>query len=243
MGLGSSSIKRLKFHLKEGESSSIAYDNEGQAHKMPFTLKLKDFHMEQFDPHILLVGKKDGKIKERIRTKSTLKKGAVFTVGSWIFTIETYYKYSMFQEDKFVPISHFGDTPSALIIGINKNTGQTKKGWITTGSSIIKPRFLEIGNEKLTLSTQKPKNFQSDIEIAQPNTPKKHYKLLVNHPLSIKDWKIYQYGYDETMGRWSNLSTIEAVKDPMINVVYAGLFMLLFGSLYFIFGRERKNRQ
>jgi len=53
----------------------------------------------------------------------------------------------------------------------------------------------------------------------------------VNNPYKFKGWTIYQSGYDEQMGKWSEISIIRLVRDPWLPVVYTGIFMLLAGAL------------
>ena len=37
--------------------------------------------------------------------------------------------------------------------------------------------------------------------------------------------------YDESMGRWSESSTFELVKDPWLPAVYVGVYLLLAGAI------------
>ena len=43
------------------------------------------------------------------------------------------------------------------------------------------------------------------------------------------------------MGKWSNLSVFELVKDPWLPVVYIGIFMLLFGAVGMFLTASRKK--
>ena len=66
--------------------------------------------------------------------------------------------------------------------------------------------------------------------------------LEVNKPYKYQGWKLYQLSYDDTMGKWSNLSVIEAVRDPWLPLVYTGILLLLAGAAYlFWIGREIKE--
>lgn len=63
----------------------------------------------------------------------------------------------------------------------------------------------------------------------------------VNKPAEVDGWKIYQYGYDTSMGAQSNTSILELVSDPWLRYVYLGIYMMLFGGvLMFVFGVRRK---
>ena len=80
----------------------------------------------------------------------------------------------------------------------------------------------------------RPKKYSSDIRIYHSMDDYEDFYIEVNKPVSIDGWKIYQTGYDERMGRWSETSIIELVRDPWLPVVYIGIFMILFGTLYLV---------
>jgi cytochrome c biogenesis protein ResB len=54
----------------------------------------------------------------------------------------------------------------------------------------------------------------------------------VNNPVHMKGYSVYQVSYDEHLGKWSQVSMLEAVKDPWLPVIYAGIIMVLAGSVY-----------
>lgn len=45
------------------------------------------------------------------------------------------------------------------------------------------------------------------------------------------------------MGKWSNLSVFELVKDPWLPVVYIGIFMLLLGAVGMFLTASRKKEE
>lgn len=65
----------------------------------------------------------------------------------------------------------------------------------------------------------------------------------MNRPFAIEGWKIYQLSYNEQMGKWSNLSVFELVKDHWLPVVYIGIFMLLFGAVGMFLTASRKKEE
>lgn len=75
------------------------------------------------------------------------------------------------------------------------------------------------------------KSYSSDIIISSADGEQYKTQVLVNKPYSFKRWKIYQYGYDEKMWKESKLSIFEVLKDPWLNVVYIGIYMLLGGAV------------
>ena len=60
--------------------------------------------------------------------------------------------------------------------------------------------------------------------------------------MPAKAGKLYQLSYDERMGKWSQVSVIEAVRDPWLPIVYFGIFLLLAGAMYlFWIGQDIKE--
>ena len=85
-----------------------------------------------------------------------------------------------------------------------------------------------------------PKRFASEIQILTKSGDNIHTTVDVNKPVVVEGWKIYQYGYDTAMGKDSQISILELVSDPWLNVVYAGIGMMLLGAAsMLLFGVRR----
>jgi len=76
------------------------------------------------------------------------------------------------------------------------------------------------------------KKFSSDIDILTKEGERISATLEVNKPFKYKGWEIYQLSYDDKMGKWSNLSVLELVKDPWLPLIYIGIFMMISGAFY-----------
>ena len=64
----------------------------------------------------------------------------------------------------------------------------------------------------------------------------------VNKPFELEGWKIYQLSYDESKGRWSDISVFELVRDPWLPVVYTGIWMMIAGAVcLFALSQKRKE--
>lgn len=104
--------------------------------------------------------------------------------------------------------------------------------------------FMDIdSNLALVMTPSEPKSFISNIEVyTQEGGYYKEENLRVNHPLKAGSWRIYQYGYDNNMGKMSSYSSFELVYDPWLNMVYLGIGLLALGSLLLIiFGKNYKK--
>ena len=80
-----------------------------------------------------------------------------------------------------------------------------------------------------------PKRYASDVTLFIADGDSLRDTILVNKPLSIMGWKVYQLSYNEAMGGMSESSVLELVRDPWLPYVYAGIFMLLLGAILLFF--------
>ena len=93
------------------------------------------------------------------------------------------------------------------------------------------------------MPVQEVKKYTSHVTVMTESGYSKKATIEVNSPLTIDNWKIYQFSYDESMGKYSKTSVFELVYDPWLKIVYAGIFMLLAGSLFlFIMGPIKKEK-
>ena len=74
-------------------------------------------------------------------------------------------------------------------------------------------------------------SYLSDVTVYTKKGVALRDTIRVNKPLTVRGWKIYQYSYDEAMGKDSNISVLELVRDPWLPYVYLGIFMMLAGAL------------
>ena len=89
-----------------------------------------------------------------------------------------------------------------------------------------------------------PKRFASEIQILTKSEKNIQTTVDVNKPVEVDGWKIYQYGYDTSMGAKSNTSILELVSDPWLPYVYLGIYMMLAGGvLMFVTGVRRKEEK
>lgn len=79
---------------------------------------------------------------------------------------------------------------------------------------------------------EQPKlSYSSDVTVFTKSGITLRDTIRVNKPLSVRGWKIYQYSYDESKGKESDISIFELVRDPWLPYVYVGIFMMLAGAL------------
>lgn len=76
-----------------------------------------------------------------------------------------------------------------------------------------------------------PKRFASEVVVHRDNGSTFDAVVEVNKPLKVDGWKIYQYSYDIAMGKLSEISILQLVRDPWLPYVYLGIYMMLIGAV------------
>jgi cytochrome c biogenesis factor len=245
--LGSGDMYRLSLQAKYGELTNSAFDKKNRVYKVPFTIKLNKFDIEYYNPNLAIYNMKTDKlIMDKDEKLEVAEQGAKYNWGDWQFKVEKYYPLAVKEGNTYKAAdSMMGSGPAGFVIGINTKTGASVKGWIFGGSFLFNGTFLKLDDHyALVFTQQTAKKFSSNINIYHNDGD--HYKnviIQVNKPYKLKGWKIYQTGYDETYGKWSESSVFELVYDPWLPVVYIGIAMLLLGSLYLLWtGKARKSK-
>jgi hypothetical protein len=149
-------------------------------------------------------------------------------------------------EDIYDTTSISGGAHAVYIIATDDKTGQSVEGWVCDGSFNVPASYLQLNSTLSIAMTQvRPKKYASDIRIYTSMDDYEEFHIEVNKPIKVHGWKIYQTGYDEILGRWSERSVIELVRDPWLPVVYVGIFMILIGTLYLLWmgkGRTKTKK-
>ncbi len=244
-GLGSADLSRLYLNLNEKQAANnIATDQNGQFHQLPFSLRLIDFDVDQYEPKIAIVDYETNQyVLKKGESLPFATKNKTIELSNWEITVKDLISQAIAINDSFVASESVGSNPAAFILAKNKITGHSIQSWITSGSFAADPKYLIINNkEALILLPPSPKKYYSKLIIYE-NKQTDTIILEVNKPHSVAGWKLYQSGYDNKKGKWSTLSIIEAVNDPWLPVVYIGIALLLAGSVYlFWIGKDKNER-
>ncbi len=231
---GAPDLQRLVMKVDEGQESNIGYSMKSEAPQhLPFSIFLHDFSLEEYPPQLFLFDPGSGKPLEELSKATTLVKKGV--KASWKgVTVEVL---------DFIPCALPGKngTPEAADrtagipfakVRISGNEAPAE-GWISTGSPMLKPWAVPCGKLFLLMTPGSPKAFLSEVTVHDGVGTQTKATLEVNHPITFMGWKIYQMGYDQQSGRWSQYSLIEVIHDPWLPAVYLGFFMIMAGNILF----------
>jgi heme/copper-type cytochrome/quinol oxidase subunit 4 len=242
--LGSGDLERLTIYVNEGQTVNYAYDRNQEAREVPFEVKLLDFDIKDFPPKLAMIEQPIMKVPQDLKNNFLqIEKGMQTTIGKWDITIKEFLPSARKEGEIYIATEDSFSVPAALVEAKLMDGAGMVSGWMSCGNYMNEPVFLFLDNHfALAMTIPTAKEFSSMIEVTQNNGESKIVKLIVNDPVHVGAWNLYQTSYDEEKGKWSTLSVIEAIRDPWILIIYIGIGMVLAGAVYlFWIGRNPKN--
>ncbi len=245
--LGSGDLVRLNITTmeKHGPMNMGMDSRSGQVVEIPFSIRLVDFNIENYNPKIAVMDGMTGAIlNEDGKSVILIEDGMRTTIGDWDIGIDTLLTNTLSFHGEYFQADSVGSATAAYVSAVNRDSGESRSGWISCGSFRVMHQHLALdGHNFLVMTFPEPEKYSSDIIIHGKNGQEQAVSLEVNKPYKYKGWMLYQLSYDELMGEWSEVSVIEAVRDPWLPVVYLGIFLLLGGAAYLFWtGRTIKEQ-
>ena len=249
--LGSADMERVKLTASMDMPEWRATHEQGFL-ELPLAIQLEKFTIDEYPPKLLIINSKTGKsipaknpeivlvdkhfregklLKWRIRVRQNLPLAAPVVTSDTV---------------KYVGWGSSGAVTALLVeaqpMEGDRAVGKPLIGWVTCGSYLFPFQELKLTKDlSLVMARREPERYASRIHVYTRSQKNIVATVEVNKPVSIDGWRIYQLSYDESMGRWSETSTFELVKDPWLPAVYVGIYLLLAGAvLTFIFSQKRR---
>lgn len=259
--LGNADMKRLQMTITAEQPEWRAVDAENRVRELPLAIQLKKFHIDEYMPKLMLVNHRTGRPlggekPEMAQVEATGKKahgeGSFKTIrlGDWRIEVKQFLDYAQpVMADSAVCYEAWNSVgaTSAILVKATKESKNAqaspttepveREGWLSCGSYMYPYQMLTLEDSiSLVMPDREPRRFISRVEIM--TKPGKHVEadILVNKPFSIDGWKIYQLDYDTQLGRWSDISVLELVRDPWLPYVYTGIIMMLAGAVFLFIG-------
>ena len=249
--LGSADMERVKLTASMDMPEWRATHEQGFL-ELPLAIQLEKFTIDEYPPKLLIINSKTGKsipaknpeivlvdkhfregklLKWRIRVRQNLPLAAPVVTSDTV---------------RYVGWGSSGAVTALLVeaqpMEGDRAVGKPLVGWVTCGSYLFPFQELKLTKDlSLVMARREPERYASRIHVYTRSQKNIVATVEVNKPVSVDGWRIYQLSYDESMGRWSETSTFELVKDPWLPAVYVGIFLLLAGAvLTFIFSQKRR---
>ncbi|MFA5326550.1 MAG: hypothetical protein WC384_02040 [Prolixibacteraceae bacterium] len=242
--LGSSDMQRLTMNCYEKQAQNQAFDESGRIVAMPFSVELLNFHIDEFRPKLILIDNKTGRpVQEKGKTPFELMDRDSLNLSMFHIKVEQFLAASAKMNESYFAAEDKGAVTSALlkVTGIEDKTDVT--GWVCSGNYSWPSEALKLTDAySLAMLPPEPRKFSSELNILSGENNKLKTILEVNKPFHVFGWTIYQINYNSEMGRWSDLSVLQLVRDPWLPVVYVGIFMMMAGAIFlFVYGKPKNG--
>ncbi len=233
---------RLTAKVDEPEWRAINLESQQmppQIVELPLAIELHDFSIEEYPPKYVVIDNETGRIATdspwRIRQDSIWEYAAIVygrcdSLGNQ--DMDRYVEWPSMGACTagFITATRYASVEEAV-----EGTGtalEQRQGWVTCGSFMFPYKALRLDSlYSAVMPDREPKKYASDVTVYTANDTKVKGIIEVNKPLEVDGWKIYQVSYDQALGRWSDTSVFEIVRDPWLPWVYVGIYMMLAGAV------------
>lgn len=247
--LGAPDMQRLQMTAPLGQPEWRATDQRENIVELPLAIELHEFTIDEYAPKLMLIDNAEGKAlpsgqPQHILLEDDCKGGRL---GDWqisvteripeaaaVATVDTV-RYTAFKS--------MGASYAAHLKAVNLHNGAQRQGWVSCGSFMFPYHPLRLDDSvSIVMPEREARRFASNISVYTKQGERFEGVVEVNKPLEVHGWKIYQLSYDETKGRWSDVSVFELVSDPWLPLVYTGIFMMMAGALGLIISAPAGNK-
>ncbi len=231
--LGANDIQHLKIKLDKGTPYNVATTSKGEDVILDFFIQLNKFTVKEFPSKLAIIDNVSGEVLHNNgKNLFEISDSLSYTFKNYKIEVSDYIENSAPFGKKYVQILQMGALPSAKIRITNTDTNVVKEDWVCSGNFMYQYQSLKFSDDYSILMTMpEVKHFQSKISLYSKETTESSIDIEVNKPYDFGGYKIYQLGYDEKKGKWAEYSILELVKDPWLNIVYFGLYLLIAGTV------------
>ena len=230
-------IRDGRMVIYEGASENhVLLDDAGRVSKaLPFSLRLKDFRIEYYQPASLYIETRDDR-----RWKVPVEVGKQFALGEGLGTAKVVRAFENFKMSKQDGKNVFLDDPNAgsnpaLEVQIAQPNGQVATRYVFEkfpGHSQGQDAFLLSYHRAIS-------DFISEIEVVENGKVVAAKDVEVNYPLHFGGHHFYQSSYDDKAGQFTVLSVYS---DTGLYIVYAGYWLLCLGAVWHFWLRHALKR-
>lgn len=237
--LGNADMQRLRMTTSVGHAEWRAQNEITQEIvELPLAIELNNFTIDEYPPKLMLIDNATGKVLPEgnpvhLLLEEGVERGSLL---DWELKITQSVPEaaSVATEDtvKFTEFRSMGAAYAVHLKAVNRKTQEEKEGWVSCGSFMFPYKALKLNNGmSVVMPEREPQRFASDVTLYTQSGIQQEGTIEVNKPFELEGWKIYQLSYDETKGKWSDISVFELVRDPWLPYVYIGIGMMILGAI------------
>jgi len=241
--LGYGDKQEVKIQVSVDQLVWYGINDKGKDVELPIAIKLEKFIAEYYTPKPALMVR-GTELPILPQNHPDISIDSIFRIEGINVKVRQYYQRAYISDSGFIDARGVPFTGPASLVEVSTKNGQSAKGWIAPECASFAERYLTINEDTiLRLLPAEPKYYASDILLyTKSGITEQKRRIEVNSPLKVDRWFVYQYGYDNRAGTDSTYSIFLAVYDPWLNVVYAGMMMILLGTILMSLSNFYKNQ-
>ncbi len=266
--LGNADMQRLRMFCEKGKPEWRGLDEQQNVVELPLAVQLNKFDIKEYAPKLMLVNDSGRTMPIEKPATMTATEKAKGQLMDWHVEVLQYVEDALpvalddmvrsmqGEMSQMIHMDSIGTllardgyreskTPgAATVVRVRAVRGkELREGWVSTGSYRFSGPTVQLTpNLRLAMSAREPERFSSDVNIYTKDGTAQKAVITVNNPVMVAGWKIYQYSYNEQMGKWSTYSVLELVRDPWLPAVYTGILLILAGATGIFITANRKKQ-
>jgi hypothetical protein len=206
----------------ENESENRVQTMDDKIKQLPFSIVLKDFRIEYYEPHNLYIESVQGD-----RWSLPVKTGAEYELGKGFGSVKI---VRLFDKFKMGPNRTVADDPNAgsnpaIEVKVTTPDGQELTRYVFEPSQ----PFMYPRDELYMAYERTIKDYISTVLVVQDNKVVAEKDVEVNHPLHFGGYHFYQADFDHKTGQYTIL---RVVSDTGLSTVYFGFILLCLGVIW-----------
>ncbi len=233
--LGIEKIRTGRMIIYEGQSDNKVFQSEKKFEVLPFSIGLKDFRIEYYEPTYLEIETSPGQnLSVPAEVDQEFELGGGRGTAKIVSTFENF-KMSI-EDGKRIAFDdpRPGSNP-ALEIEMTDPNGAVTTQYVFS----LMPGFGHT-QSKVKLTYNRPahraiKDFISELEVVRDGQVVAEKDIEVNHPLHFGGYHFYQQSYDDRAGQFTILSVYS---DTGLTLVYIGYWALCIGIIWHLWLRH-----
>jgi hypothetical protein len=222
--------------IYEGETENAVFlEGSDEIKKLPFSIRLKDFRIEYYQPGHLLIEARGGefwRIPVEIGREYSL--GPAYGKVKIVRAFENLKVIIEAEEVTIIDSNEPGHNP-ALHVELTSPQGNLTRRYVferTLGHSRPEDRYVMSYQRVIS-------DYVSELEIIKDAHVIAEKEIEVNHPLHFGGYHFYQHSYDAEAAQYSVLMV---ASDSGLGTVYLGYWMLCMGVFWHFWVRPALPR-
>lgn len=237
---GAPELQRLRMTLHRGHHVWYGVTGDYREVELDFSLRMLDFSIHYYPAKFMI--QNSGPSGQPRREPRVLEPGRPLEMDGYTIELQEYLENALPAASGFKESAAPHAAAAARVKVYSKNHAPDRSGWVSGGGANVSAVDLMLNKGKrLVMLPPQPRMYATRAQLVSRQGVNRRVEIRVNNPEKINGWHLYQAGYRQNPRDATMISIVEAVKDPWLPLVYAGIYLMLLGALVlFLQGVKRK---